>query len=388
MKLINPDYIAAASSDDNFNAGGMEKIHKGIPNSHSLGNISSLTASAGLKPIQQQLTQKSRSREGINIGSSNNLKVAKTNGNVTSNGCNSTSGAASEQESDVIFTTARPATVISSTTSNCSSPASELNNNKLHINEDHLKMSPGKKQQLMALAAAAAAGGILKNGGGLITNGASGAPGGTGITGGNTNIGGAKIPLPDMKEMDWSSLVDTATKAMTQLSESGAKHPQGNVYYDDISQVLNGVVQQQQQLQQQQQQLQQLQQQQLQQQLQQQQNAQLAPPTVHNGSGTPALSDLSTTPSSASPVSNGSGSTANSGQLMSLPNSSSLPELQSQVTQLSDRVLREQRRRRSLEHAVRRLTEENRRLQDESQAAVQQLRRFTEWFFQTIDRQS
>ncbi|XP_062548577.1 signal-induced proliferation-associated 1-like protein 1 isoform X2 [Armigeres subalbatus] len=385
MKLINPDYIAAASSDDNFNPGGMEKIHKGNTTSHSLGNIAALTASAGLKPIQQQ---KSRSREGINLGSSNNLKVAKSNGNVTSNGNSSSNGAASEQESDVIFTTARPATVISSTTSNCSSPASELNNNnKLHINEDHLKMSPGKKQQLMALAAAAAAGGILKNGGGLMANGGSGATGG-GTAGNSANSSGAKIPLPDMKEMDWSSLVDTATKAMTQLSESGAKHPQGNVYYDDISQVLNGVVQQQQQLQQQQQQLQQLQQQQLQQQLQQQQNAQLAPPSLQNGTGTPALSDLSTTPSSASPVSTGSGSTANSGQMLSMPNSSSLPELQSQVTQLSDRVLREQRRRRSLEHAVRRLTEENRRLQDESQAAVQQLRRFTEWFFQTIDRQS
>lgn len=250
-------------------------------------------------------------------------------------------------------------------------------------------MSPGKKQQLMALAAAA--GGILKNGGGGGGAGGMMSNGGSGNGGGNMNgSGGGKIPLPDMKEMDWSSLVDTATKAMTQLSESGAKHPQGNVYYDDISQVLNGVVQQQQQLQQQQQQLQQLQQQQLQQQLQQQQqSSQLTSSTGQNGTGTPVLSDLSTTPSSASPVSTGSGSTANSGgQMMSMPNSSSLPELQSQVTQLSDRVLREQRRRRSLEHAVRRLTEENRRLQDESQAAVQQLRRFTEWFFQTIDRQS
>ncbi|XP_065083536.1 signal-induced proliferation-associated 1-like protein 1 isoform X2 [Ochlerotatus camptorhynchus] len=393
MKLINPDYIAAASSDDNFNTGGIEKMHKGHPNSHSLGNISSLTAAAGLKPIQQQLTQKSRSREGINLGSSNNLKVAKSNGNVNGNG--GSANGSEQSESDVIFTTARPATVISSTTSNCSSPASELNNNnnnnKLHINEDHLKMSPGKKQQIMALAAAAAAGGILKNGG-MMTNG----NGGGGGAGGNVN-GGGKIPLPDMQEMDWSSLVDTATKAMTQLSESGSKHPHGNVYYDDISQVLNGVVQQQQQLQQQQQQLQQLQlQQQQQQQLQQhqhqqqhqQQHSQLTPPTHQNGSGTPALSDLSSTSSSASPVSIGSGSTGNGTQLMSMSNSSSLPELQSQVTQLSDRVLREQRRRRSLEHAVRRLTEENRRLQDESQAAVQQLRRFTEWFFQTIDRQS
>jgi len=36
---------------------------------------------------------------------------------------------------------------------------------------------------------------------------------------------------------------------------------------------------------------------------------------------------------------------------------------------------------------VRRLRDENRRLQEESQTAAQQLRRFTEWFFQTIDRQ-
>lgn len=205
------------------------------------------------------------------------------------------------------------------------------------------------------IVAAAAAGGILKNS--LLSNGgAANGPGGS----------GGKIPLPDMKEMDWSSLVDTATKAMTQLTESASKsHPQGNVYYDDINQVLNGVVQQQQQL-------------------QQQQNSLQIPP-LQNGSGTPVFSELSSTPSSVSPVSTGSGSTANSNQMQ---NSSSLPELQSQVTQLSDRVLREQRRRRSLEHAVRRLTEENRRLQDESQAAVQQLRRFTEWFFQTIDRPS
>lgn len=64
--------------------------------------------------------------------------------------------------------------------------------------------------------------------------------------------------------------------------------------------------------------------------------------------------------------------------------SSSMPEL---VHQLEDKVLREQRRRKSLENAVRRLTEENRRLQNESQQAAQQLRAFTDWFYQTIDRQ-
>uniref|UniRef100_A0A8W7PEQ1 Rap-GAP domain-containing protein n=1 Tax=Anopheles coluzzii TaxID=1518534 RepID=A0A8W7PEQ1_ANOCL len=196
MKLINPDYIA---NDDNFNAGGLERMQKGHHNSHSLGNIASLAG--GLKPIPQ----KSRSREGVNLGGSNQQLSAANGGNglkLTNGGTNSPSNSNGGEE-EVIFTTARPATVISSTTSNSSSPA-----------------------------------------------------------------------------------------------------------------------------------------------------------------------------------------TAQQQALMALQNSSSLPELQCQVTQLSDRVLREQRRRRSLEHAVKRLTEENRRLQDESQAAVQQLRRFTEWFFQTIDRQS
>jgi hypothetical protein len=35
---------------------------------------------------------------------------------------------------------------------------------------------------------------------------------------------------------------------------------------------------------------------------------------------------------------------------------------------------------------VEQLREENIRLQEESQTAAQQLRRFTEWFFQTIDK--
>lgn len=65
-----------------------------------------------------------------------------------------------------------------------------------------------------------------------------------------------------------------------------------------------------------------------------------------------------------------------------------LPELQNQVTQLSDRVMKETKRRKSLEVAVKRLTEENRRLQDESQQAVLQLKRFTEWFFQTVDKKT
>ncbi|KAK7790568.1 hypothetical protein R5R35_002024 [Gryllus longicercus] len=62
-------------------------------------------------------------------------------------------------------------------------------------------------------------------------------------------------------------------------------------------------------------------------------------------------------------------------------------ELHNHQTELQARLARETRRRLSLEEEVRRLRDENRRLQEESQAAAQQLRRFTEWFFQTIDRQ-
>ena len=40
-----------------------------------------------------------------------------------------------------------------------------------------------------------------------------------------------------------------------------------------------------------------------------------------------------------------------------------------------------------LEQEVRRLRVDNVRLQEESQTAAAQLRKFTEWFFQTIDRQ-
>lgn len=64
-----------------------------------------------------------------------------------------------------------------------------------------------------------------------------------------------------------------------------------------------------------------------------------------------------------------------------------MTELQSHLAHLEARVAREARRRLSLEEEVRRLRDENRRLQEESQTAAQQLRRFTEWFFQTIDRQ-
>ncbi|XP_032666110.1 signal-induced proliferation-associated 1-like protein 1 isoform X3 [Odontomachus brunneus] len=77
-------------------------------------------------------------------------------------------------------------------------------------------------------------------------------------------------------------------------------------------------------------------------------------------------------------------------------------DLQSHLSTLELRMARETRLRLSLEDEVRRLRDENRRLleseslrqsledenrrlKDENHAAAQQLRRFTEWFFQTMD---
>ncbi|XP_072757370.1 uncharacterized protein [Anoplolepis gracilipes] len=85
-------------------------------------------------------------------------------------------------------------------------------------------------------------------------------------------------------------------------------------------------------------------------------------------------------------------------------NTNSVSDLQSHLSTLELRMARETRLRLSLEDEVRRLRDENRRLQesenlrlsledenrrlkDENHAAAQQLRRFTEWFFQTMDHQ-
>lgn len=63
-----------------------------------------------------------------------------------------------------------------------------------------------------------------------------------------------------------------------------------------------------------------------------------------------------------------------------------MDQLQAHLSCLETQILKDKQRRKSLEDTVQRLSEENRRLQTESEAAVQQLRTFTEWFFQTIDK--
>ena len=56
------------------------------------------------------------------------------------------------------------------------------------------------------------------------------------------------------------------------------------------------------------------------------------------------------------------------------------------VSSLEAELAGERRGREQLGRQVDQLREENVRLQEESQTAAQQLRRFTEWFFQTIDK--
>lgn len=319
------------SSDDNFHQGGLyqNRPQKNQPNSHSLGNISSISGTA-LKPtpiITDDLLlmrKKSRSREAINLGS-HGLPISSSDIKFKSD-----SDSNGKLDSSVIFTTARPATVISASSSTIASSASaaaaastsngNATNNHNHHNNEHnilhikeennIRMTP-RKHTINPSA---------------IINKRKG----------TDNLMQQPLPLlPDSKEVDWTRLVD---HAIMQVNE-GLKNSESNkhtTYYDDTQEGLQD-------------------------------------------------GGLS---SHSSSVSSETASSSGSSNQHQMPPSTSLPELQSQVSQLEDRISKETRRRKSLEQAVRRLTDENRRLQDESQAAVQQLRRFTEWFFQTIDRQS
>ncbi|XP_052767068.1 signal-induced proliferation-associated 1-like protein 1 isoform X1 [Mya arenaria] len=62
-------------------------------------------------------------------------------------------------------------------------------------------------------------------------------------------------------------------------------------------------------------------------------------------------------------------------------------DLEMKVAQLEEELAQERQESAALDGEVQRLRTENARLQEESQNAAAQLRRFTEWFFTTIDRQ-
>lgn len=323
-----------AASDDNFHQGSLQqnKPQKNTQNSHSLGNISVL--GGALKPVPQTnsiitddqflMRKKSRSREAINLGP-HGLPISCGNGIGDKLLPGDDTGGKSDSE--VIFTTARPATIISSFNSAAEMNAAEKNNNNvLHIKEDLTRMSPRRT------TVNGAAANVKRK------------------SADTTNIMQQPLPLlPDSKEVDWTTLVD---RAIMQVNE-GLKHSQSkHNFYEEIG--AHGLV------------------------------------NNNNNTGMMATGSSSSNESCGSEISTSLSPSSSSGEstgVQSMVASASLPELQTQVSQLEDRISKETRRRKSLEHAVRRLSEENRRLQDESQAAVQQLRRFTEWFFQTIDRQ-
>lgn len=355
MKLINPDYM---SNDDNFNNGGLAnaKPQKNTQNSHSLGNISSL--SGGLKSIVNVATsddiflmrKKSRSREGINLGS-HGMPISTSDIKHNNNGTlelklkKSTPMLSDSTESEVIFTTAQPATVISASSMNAINKANSEDHNDgssehrlneiLHIQEENNCNKANSTRKTAANGKSS-----ISNGGSPIKR----------SKGNELIIPPHSLPLlPDSKDIDWNGLVETTISQIHEgLHQQNIEAGGSNSSASTPSSTLINVNKHRQQIQ-----------------------------LFNQNEGHEILS------TSSSPTGHVVVTTPHRNA-----SQSSLPDLQNQVTQLEDRISKETRRRKSLEHAVRRLTEENRRLQDESQAAVQQLRRFSEWFFQTIDRET
>lgn len=383
MRLIHPDYMGApaaagvhssslasssallmhTSNDDNFHHGPLvgNRPQKNTTNSHSLGNISASVAAlnghggtagslsaAPTSLLTDELLlmrKKSRSREAINLGS-HGMPISGTDGKFKQPPASAPmqdSTATASNGADLIFTTARPATVIANGVTAAAATSTTTNGHQDAPNFLHIREELGNGaavRQSTRRAPLDYANHMYKNRKDL----------GLGPASTNNNeavavapsmAGGLLMPsLPaslmdvngDTKEVDWSRLVDDAIQ---QVNE-GLKHSAAAAAAANKSGYTTAT-------------------------------------DTEDAAGTGTASDA------AQPT-----STTTAG----LTQSTSVPELQLQVVQLEDRVGKETRRRRSLEQAVRRLTEENRRLQDESQAAVQQLRRFTEWFFQTIDRQN
>ena len=69
-----------------------------------------------------------------------------------------------------------------------------------------------------------------------------------------------------------------------------------------------------------------------------------------------------------------------------IPAEERLSQLLERLESLECRLNSESRQKSELADEVAQLREENQRLQEESATAAQQLRRFTEWFFQTIEK--
>ncbi|XP_034256071.1 signal-induced proliferation-associated 1-like protein 2 isoform X2 [Thrips palmi] len=272
MRLINPDYMA---DEDGNNSRENSGAALGKVRSSGMGSVGSLGSAGSINGnTPDNLPHvKSRSRENLCGTSTSVLEPTPA-----------TAPVGSEPPNEVILTTARPATVISNA-STASSPAPS--ENKLSKEE---RLSPRVTKS-------------VSNNGGCKNSLPSLSP----------------IPLPDARDMDWPSLVDTATRALLNVSD--------------------GV----------------------------------------------EISDGNTASTNSEPLANWVDDVAERLGLDRSGGIRSVSDLERQLAQLQARLSRETHLRLSLEDEVRRLRDENRRLHDESQAAAQQLRRFTEWFFQTIE---
>ncbi|XP_018327356.1 signal-induced proliferation-associated 1-like protein 1 isoform X2 [Agrilus planipennis] len=239
----------------------------------------SINGEAKLRP---GVTSRSSNRNSANLSSStfqeelirlidpDNIKESSSSANV----CDQQPVKLSkETQQEVILTMARPATVISNSSTTSSPLPVEFKGGK----DDRL--SPRVK--------------------------------GNKVSGSSTD---APLPLPN--DIEWSSLVDTATRVMMEVSEN-----------------------------------------------------------------MPDVGDLKGAASTGQWSDDGPMDASITSMISS---STSVPELQNTLTELETRVNMETRRRLSLEDEVKRLKEENQKLQDQAQSAVNQLRKFTEWFFKNV----
>uniref|UniRef100_T1IPW2 Rap-GAP domain-containing protein n=1 Tax=Strigamia maritima TaxID=126957 RepID=T1IPW2_STRMM len=255
LKLINPDLI----------------------NTHDDKTRDENSNRSRLSPPPAPPPSKMSSRENLSSSSSGSQNSIRTATFVSADNNN---------DADVIFTIARPATVISTTSS--SSPAPSEN-----------KLS--KEERLSPRVHTNAVGSKLKSAVAKPEN---------------------MLPLPESKDIDWPSLVNTATKAMQVVGVPlQNKSSKPGIWITEVTDRLG---------------------------------LETPPP------GTKA---------------------------MAVSNTHRMRELEARVQLLEQELKRERHFKEALESEVNSLRQKNFRLQEESETAAAQLRRFTEWFFQTIDRQ-
>ncbi|KAK5643181.1 hypothetical protein RI129_007026 [Pyrocoelia pectoralis] len=279
------DRLYGIGSEDELSTGSGGNISPRTKRSTKLANLSnnnsrnqsprSLNGEAKLRP---GVTSRSSNRNSANLATSTFQEelIRLIDPDSIEESCEPIKlNKENKSEPEVILTMARPATVIS----NASTTSSPLPTEFKIVKEDRLSPRATNTPSKRAIV-----------------------------------VGPEALPLPG--DMDWPSLVDTATRVMMQVAETSnslGSDDKGQHWRDDqsIDVSINSVI----------------------------------------------------------------------------SSSTSVPELQNHVCELETRVSEETRRRMSLEDEVRRLKDENRKLHDQAQAAVNQLRKFTEWFFKNVQRQ-